>query len=121
MISKSFILYLVVVTLVLLAGFYGASLIMSIPTVLYFVVVGFAVLTFFLYRNILNANEKSPRRFVTAFMASITIKLLVTATFLGVYIYFNKETKAPVAIGTAIIYFAHLALLVRSLTNKLSN
>ncbi|MEZ4798660.1 MAG: hypothetical protein R2809_02550 [Flavobacteriales bacterium] len=118
MISKSFTLFILVLTIVILSALYVTGLMIPIPMVLYFVAIGFGVMSYLLYRNILTANEKSPRRFVTAFMASITIKLLVTATFLGIFIYFNKEQKVPVAIGTAIIYFAHLFLFVRALTNE---
>jgi hypothetical protein len=121
MISKAFVWWLIIATIVLLGGFYGVSLVTHIPVVLYIATVAFAVMTFLLYKNILQANEKSPRRFVTAFMASITVKLLVTASFLGIYIYFNKDQKVPVALGMMVVYVVNLIVLVRNLTSKVSS
>ena len=94
---------------------------LDLPVALYFSVVGFGALTFLLYRNILKANEKSPRRFVTAFMGSVSIKLLVTALVVGVLIYFDKAHKAQLAVGMMVIYVAYTVVLVRSLTNKLTD
>lgn len=121
MMSKSFTLFILVLTIVILTALYITGLMVPVPLTLYFVAVGFGVMSYLLYRNIISANEKSPRRFVTAFMASITIKLLVTAAFLGIFIYFNKEQKVPVSIGTTIIYFAHLFVFVRALTNEMKS
>jgi uncharacterized membrane protein YobD (UPF0266 family) len=81
----------------------------------------FGLLTVVLYRNILQANEKSPRRFVTAFMGSVTIKLLVTLAFLGIYLYFDRVNKIPVALGFFVIYIAYTIVLVKSLTTHLGN
>jgi uncharacterized membrane protein YobD (UPF0266 family) len=106
---------------VLLTGIYGLSLVMTMPIVLYVAVVFFGLLTVVLYRNILQANEKSPRRFVTAFMASVTIKLLVTLAFLGIYLYFDRVNKIPVALGFFVIYIAYTIVLVKSLTTHLGN
>jgi hypothetical protein len=104
MIGKTFYPWLIATAAVLLTGIYGLSLVMTMPIVLYIAVVFFGLLTVVLYRNILQANEKSPRRFVTAFMGSVTIKLLVTLAFLAIYLYFDRVNKVQVALGFFVIY-----------------
>jgi len=89
-----------------------------VPFVILAVIPSFAILTALLFRNVLKSAQKSPQRFVTAFMGSVTTKLLLTATFLGVYIYSNKEEKVEVALSTFVVYISFTILLVRSL-NKL--
>jgi hypothetical protein len=121
MISKMFYVWLFMAASVLLIAMFLLQQPLDLPVALYFSVVGFGALTFLLYRNILKANEKSPRRFVTAFMGSVSIKLLVTALVVGVLIYFDKAHKAQLAVGMMVIYVAYTVVLVRSLTNKLTD
>jgi putative effector of murein hydrolase LrgA (UPF0299 family) len=116
-----FYVWLFIAAAVLLVGMFFLQQPLDLPVALYFSVVGFGILTFLLYRNILKANEKSPRRFVTAFMGSVSIKLLLTALVVGILIYFDKPHKAQLAIGMMVIYVAYTFVLVRSLTNKLTN
>ena len=120
MIGKTFYPWLIATAAVLLTGIYGLSLVMTMPIVLYIAVVFFGLLTIVLYRNILQANEKSPRRFVTAFMGSVTIKLLVTLAFLAIYLYFDRVNKVQVALGFFVIYIGYTIVLVKSLTTHLS-
>jgi hypothetical protein len=121
MIGKTFYPWLIATAAVLLTSIYGLSLVMTMPIVLYVAVVFFGLLTVVLYRNILQANEKSPRRFVTAFMGSVTIKLLVTLAFLGIYLYFDRVNKISVALGFFVIYIGYTIVLVKSLTTHLGN
>jgi len=112
-----YILTTLLVTAVLMAGlaiirFLGMD---QLPNMLFGVCLAFGVLTIILYRYIVRSGEKSPARFVAAFMASVTIKLLLTAGFLGVYIYFNKDEKVFAALGTFVIYIIYTILLVRFL------
>jgi hypothetical protein len=120
MIGKTFYPWLIATAAVLLTGIYGLSLVMTMPIVLYIAVVFFGLLTVVLYRNILQANEKSPRRFVTAFMGSVTIKLLVTLAFLAIYLYFDRVNKVQVALGFFVIYIGYTIVLVKSLTTHLN-
>jgi predicted Kef-type K+ transport protein len=121
MISKMFYVWLFVAAGMLLVAMFLLQQPLDLPVALYFSVVGFGVLTFLLYRNILKANEKSPRRFVTAFMGSVSIKLLLTALVVGILIYFDKAHKAQLAVGMMVIYVAYTVVLVRSLTHKLTD
>lgn len=120
MISRMFYLWLVIAGLALLAACYFLQTPLDLPVALYVSVVGFGLLSFFLYRNILKANEKSPRRFVTAFMGAVTIKLLLTAAVVGILIYFDKAHKTQLAVGMMVIYLVYTVVLVRSLTKELS-
>ncbi|MFZ4784896.1 MAG: hypothetical protein ACOYLH_05415 [Flavobacteriales bacterium] len=121
MISKSFYLWFIAATLVLLSAAYGLSLVKTVPVLLYIAIVLIGGLSLLLYRYILKENQKSPRRFVTAFMASVTIKLLFTAGLVGVAVYFDKENKVVLALGMFVIYIAYTLVMVRSLTSEVTN
>lgn len=121
MISKSFYMWFIAATLVLLSAAYGLSLVKTVPAMLYVAILLIGGLSWLLYRYILKENQKSPRRFVTAFMASVTIKLLFTAGLVGVAVYFDKENKIVLAIGMFVVYVAYTMVMVRSLTSQVTN
>jgi len=121
MISKSFYWWFAAATLVLLSAAYGLSLVKTVPVLLYIAIALIGGLSWLLYRYILKENEKSPRRFVTAFMASVTIKLLFTAGLVGVAVYFDKENKIVLALGMFVIYIVYTLVMVRSLTSEVTN
>jgi uncharacterized membrane protein YsdA (DUF1294 family) len=113
--------FLLAATSLLLMVFAFLSLQMGwlpVPQVIFFVVPAYAILTYFLYRQMKQAALKSPQRFVTAFMGSVTIKLMITAAFLAIYIYQHKETKVPVALWTFSVYVVFPALLVSAFQNQ---
>jgi hypothetical protein len=121
MISKSFYLWFIAATVVLLSAAYGLSLVKTVPAMLFVAILLIGGLSWLLFRYILKENQKSPRRFVTAFMASVTIKLLFTAGLVGVAVYFDKENKVVLAIGMFVIYVAYTMVMVRSLTSQVTN
>lgn len=121
MISKSFYMWFIAATVVLLSAAYGLSLVKTVPVLLYAAIGLIGGLSWLLYRYILKENQKSPRRFVTAFMASVTIKLLFTVGLVGVAVYFDKENKIVLAIGMFVIYIAYTLVLVRSLTSEVGD
>jgi hypothetical protein len=63
------------------------------------------------------AAQKSPQRFVTSFMASVTIKLMITAAFLAIAISLRKEEKVAIALWTFATYIAFTVLLVMAFQN----
>jgi hypothetical protein len=101
----------------LILAFYSFSIAAEtrVPAVIYLVIPAFAILAVLLFRSVANAARKSPQRFVTAFMASVTLKLLLTASFLGIYLFFNKDQKVIVALSTFVIYISYTVLLIQSL------
>lgn len=113
-------MWFIAATVVLLSAAYGLSLVKTVPAMLYVAILLIGGLSWLLYRYILKENQKSPRRFVTAFMASVTIKLLFTAGLVGVAVYFDKENKIVLAIGMFVVYVAYTMVMVRSLTQKVS-
>ena len=121
MISKSFYMWFIAATVVLLSAAYGLSLVKTVPAMLYVAILLIGGLSWLLYRYILKENQKKPRRFVTAFMASVTIKLLFTAGLVGVAVYFDKENKIVLAIGMFVVYVAYTMVMVRSLTSQVTN
>ncbi|MFN8698368.1 MAG: hypothetical protein ACK500_13630 [Flavobacteriales bacterium] len=112
--------FAVVCTLLAIALSLGVLFINSLtalvmPKVMYYIPFAFGLLTIALYSNVRMASAKSAPRFVAAFMSAVTMKLLLTAAFLGVYIYNFKSEKVPVALGTFVIYIMYTVLLVRYL------
>jgi hypothetical protein len=97
----------------------NATGMLALPAVMYSVPACFALMTIALYANVRASASKSAQRFVTAFMASVTVKLLVTAAFLGIYIYIRKDEKVPVALGTFAVYVLFTVLYVRYLLIQL--
>lgn len=81
---------------------------MAVPVV-------FAILNVLMYKWVKSAVEKSPMRFVNAFMATVTIKLLFTAIVVAVLILLYPTSKAPLALGTFFIYLGVTIILSRAL------
>jgi hypothetical protein len=77
--------------------------------------VAFAVLNVIMYRWVKGAVEKSPMRFVNAFMSTVTIKLLFTAVVVAVLIILYPASKAPLALATFFIYLGVTVILSRAL------
>jgi hypothetical protein len=94
---------------------YFSSLKWTIPLTFLAVPVVFAVLNVFMFRWVKGAVEKSPSRFVNAFMSTVTIKLLFTAVVVAILIVSYKESKAPLALGTFFIYIGVTVILSRAL------
>jgi hypothetical protein len=113
--SFALVCALLAVALSLGVFFMNALTAVLMPKVMYYVPFAFGLLTIALYSNVRAASAKSASRFVTAFMSAVTMKLLLTAAFLGVYIYNFKSEKVPVALGTFVIYVMFTVLLVRYL------
>jgi hypothetical protein len=113
--SFALVCALLAAALALAVFFMNSLTAVLMPEVMYYVPFAFGLLTIALYSNVRAASAKSASRFVTAFMSAVTMKLLLTAAFLGVYIYNFKSEKVPVALGTFVIYVMFTVLLVRYL------
>lgn len=87
----------------------------AIPPALAWIPPGLALLTAMLHAWIVRSSARSPQRFVTAFMGAVSVKLLATALFLGIYLLFHREQKVPVALGTFAYYVIFTVLLIISL------
>jgi hypothetical protein len=93
---------------------------LSFPLAVYLFVWAFALLTIGIHNLLMSANEKSPQRFVTYFMGSVSVKLFSTLIFLFVYLYFNREDRIAVALSVFGTYVVFTALEVLTLYRKLS-
>ncbi len=94
---------------------YFSSLKWSLPLTFMIVPVVFGILNVVLFKWVKGAVEKSPMRFVNAFMATVTVKLLFTAVVVAVLILLYPSAKAPLALGTFFIYLGVTVILSRSL------
>jgi len=110
-----FILPNVVFALLCMSVIYFSSLKWAIPLSFIAVPVVFAVLNVIMYKWVKSAVEKSPMRFVNAFMATVTVKLLFTAIVVAILIVLYPSSKAPLALGTFFIYIGVTVILSRAL------
>ncbi|GEM_PF-4085428 len=84
----------------------------ELPKMVYAIVPAFAVLTLMMHRMTLRANQTSPQMFLTAFMASVTIKLLLVLAFLTIYLLKIKVSAKEVGISLFVIYMSYTILEV---------
>jgi len=105
----------VVFALLCMSIIYFSSLKWSIPLTFMAVPVVFAILNVLMFKWVKSAVEKSPMRFVNAFMATVTVKLLFTAIVVAVLILLYPASKAPLALGTFFIYLGVTIILSRAL------
>lgn len=91
---------------------------LPVPMIIFGVVPGYTMLTTLLYMRMKAAVAKSPQRFVTAFMASVTIKLMITAAFLAIAISLQKDQKVAIALWTFATYIAFTVVLVMAFQNN---
>ena len=105
----------VVFALLCMSVIYFSSLKWNIPLTFMAVPVVFAVLNIVMYKWVKGAVEKSPMRFVNAFLATVTVKLLFTAVVVSVLIVLYPASKAQLALGTFFIYLGVTVLLSRAL------
>ena len=101
--------------LLCMSAIYFSSLKWTVPLTFMLVPLVFAVLNVFMYKWVKGAVEKSPMRFVNAFMSTVTIKLLFAAAVVAVLIVLYPASKAPLALGTFFIYIGVTVILSRAL------
>lgn len=116
--TKSFwfrtsLLAIVLWALLYLSALFSSNL--SFPWVVYIFVGVFGLLTIGIHNLLMSANEKSPQRFVTYFMGSVSAKLFLTLIFLLLYLYFNRDERVVVALSVFGTYVVFTTLEVVSL------
>ncbi len=112
---NKFIFPNVVFALLCMSVIYFSILKWEIPLTFMIVPVVFAILNLVMYKWVKGAVEKSPMRFVNAFMSTVTIKLLFTAAVVAILIVLYPASKAPLALGTFFIYIGVTVILSRAL------
>jgi hypothetical protein len=110
-----FIISNVVFALLCVSVIYFSSQKWTIPLTFMIVPVVFAALNVIMFKWVKGAVEKSPMRFVNAFMATVTVKLLFTAAVVAILIVLYPASKAPLALGTFFIYIGVTVILSRAL------
>lgn len=107
----------IVFALLSMSLIYFSSLKWNIPLLFLVVPVLFAALNVFMFKWVKAAVEKSPMRFVNAFMATVTIKLIFTSILVGLFILLYPQHKAFLALSTFFIYLIATILISRELLN----
>lgn len=81
--------------------------------------VGFAALNLFFIRMLKKANQRSPQRFITAFLGVVGIKLMSAMVFLLIYLMIVKDAPViPVTGALFIAYMSFTILLIRAVLKK---
>ena len=109
---------IVALSIILIAMLCAMNKWLPVPMIIFGVVPGYTMLTTLLYMRMKAAVAKSPQRFVTSFMASVTIKLMITAAFLAIAISLQKDQKVAIALWTFATYIAFTVLLVMAFQNN---
>lgn len=105
----------VLFALISMSVIYFYSLKWPLPLGFMIVPVVFGALNVVMYKWVRDAVEKSPMRFVNAFMATVTVKLLFTAAVVAVLIMLYPSAKAPLALGTFFIYLGVTVILSKAI------
>jgi len=79
----------------------------SFPLTGYLFFAYFFLLTAFLHKTILKANEKTPSRFVSVYTGTLGIKMLLSLVVAGIYSYAYRENPIPVVITFLMLYFTY--------------
>lgn len=115
--TKSFVLaaFLMAVTFVL-----NISNTLGLPAIIYVLIMGYALLSIVLHKNLSKSNRENPKRFVSSFMGAVGIKLFASLIFLVLYLFIVRDdTRIPVTISLFIVYMAYTILLIRQLTGEI--
>lgn len=110
---KNFFTYLAIITIVLLGSYFALNELtqLVIPSIVIWLILSFAAFTVVLYQYVVNTTQKSPSRFVTAALGSVTAKLLLSAAFFGVYVYLNKIGRVEVGLSLFVVYMSYTTLM----------
>jgi len=84
----------------------------ALPRVLYGVVLGMGLYTYFSYRHM---SKVSSKMFVNGFMGVMGIKMFVSLVFLAIYLFIDSSQKYEVAFGLFAIYIVFNFLLLSSI------
>lgn len=87
----------------------------------YLIPVYFFVLTLLLHFRLLKAAEKAPQKFVYIFMASTTIRILITIICFVIYISVIKSATKNFSIAYILSYFVYLFFEVIELQKLFRN
>jgi len=77
------------------------------------VFVAYSLLNIMLYRMLVNANDKSPARFLTAFTGVVGIKLMSALVFLLIYLLTTDVDPIPVVAAVFLGYTGFTIALIR--------
>lgn len=97
------------------SAIYFSSLKWSIPLAFMVVPILYALLNVVMYKWVKAAVEKSPMRFVNAFMLTVTVKLIFSAGVVATLIVLYPEFKVHLALGTFFIYLGATVILSRAI------
>jgi hypothetical protein len=105
--SRQFIIKILVFSALIYA--FATALFLTVLKTWYFVAYSYqliliATITTIGHLWILKASEKNPRKFTTAYMASVTLKLMVYLTFILVYLLIDRSQVIPFVLTFVSFY-----------------
>lgn len=84
----------------------------ALPFLVYFIPAYFSLLTIFSIKKIISAKGKAAQQFVTTFMLSTSIRLLLNLLIVVGFLLINKQEAFLFVIAFLIIYFSYLTIEV---------
>lgn len=87
-----------------------------------YILIYFAVSTFFVHLLLIQADKKSPQKFIRTYMGSTAIRLLLNLLAIFIYIMIdrNRSTEITFALSFLFFYFSFQVFEVSSLLKELT-
>lgn len=108
--QKNFVKALILLSAILIMLIYTINNFgwLELPRILYGVVVGLGIITFFSYKHM---SKVSAKMFVNSFMGIMGIKMFASLIFLVIYLFIDSSQKYEVAFGLFTIYIIYNVFL----------
>ncbi len=87
----------------------------SLPTIVWWLIPFYGILTILLYGNISRSVQKSPTRFVTAVYGAVLIKLMISILIVAAFLYLQPYGRKAFVVAIMGIYSLNSVVLIRSL------
>lgn len=91
----------------------------TIPTIVWFLIPAYGLVTALLFYLIKAGAARSPHRFVASVNGSVLIKIMLTAAIVGIYLFLGLPYKKAFALSVMGIYFVYTGVLIWALVPML--
>lgn len=115
--DNNFFKKILFIGLILCLAIYGLNMVegLFLPPVLYVLVVGLGVFTYFAHGFLAKSR---PNRFISSFMGVLGLKMFGSLIFLAIYLFIDPTYKMEVAFGLFAIYMSFNILLIAVLNKR---
>jgi hypothetical protein len=85
------------------------------PTIVWYLIPLYGIVTALLFKMIRSSLKKNPTRFVTSVYATVLIKLMLSMIIAGIYLFMGFPGRRAFVIAIMGIYALYTFVLIRSL------